>query len=302
MTNKSSIIEVLGNERLAEDVFCLKFLAPHVAAAARAGQFVMLMAYEKSERIPLTIAEADPASGLVMVVFKVMGRSTSDLSLIKKGEALFYAAGPLGKPTEFPESGRAIAVGGGIGLALIFPVIKEMKNRGLDVTTIAGVREKKFFFWEDKLRDGCEKFYLTSDDGSCGEKGFVTGPLKRELDAFREGGREGHPYASNGIKIVYAVGPVVMMRTVADLTRKYGVKTVVSLNPIMVDGTGMCGSCRVKVAGEVRFACVDGPDFDAHDVDFDELLSRLTLYQDKEKEAAAESAPGSEAPHKCRCL
>lgn len=279
--NESSAIEILSYARLAEDVFCVKFFAPHIAEHARPGQFVMLMAYEKSERIPLTVAEADSAEGSVTVVFKVLGRSTADLSLMKQGESLYYAAGPLGKPTEFPESGRAVAVGGGIGLALIFPVIKEMKTKGLSVTTIAGVREKKFLFWEERLREGSEKFFLTSDDGSCGEKGFVTGPLKRELDA------------SNDIKIVYAVGPVVMMRTVADLTRKYGVKTVVSLNPIMVDGTGMCGSCRVRVAGKVRFACVDGPDFDAHDVDFDELISRLTLYQDKEKEAAS---------HKCRCL
>ncbi len=291
--NKLSAIEALSNVQLAEDVFCLKFRAPYIASAARAGQFAMLMAHEKSERIPLTIAESDSESGSVTVVFKVMGRSTSDLSLMKKGGALYYAAGPLGKPTEFPESGRTIAVGGGIGLALIVPVIKEMKNRGLSVTTIAGVREKKFLFWEDKLREGSEKFYLTSDDGSCGEKGFVTGPLKRELDAFREGDRKGRPYALKDIKFVYAVGPVIMMRTVAELTRIYGVKTVVSLNPIMVDGTGMCGSCRVKVSGKVRFACVDGPDFDAHDVDFDELLSRLTLYNDKEKEAVS---------HKCRCL
>ena len=281
MVNKVSVIEVLGNDRLAEDVFCLQFRAPYIASAARAGQFVMLMAYEKSERIPLTIAEADSVDGSVTVVFKVMGKSTADLSLIKKGGVLYYAAGPLGKATEFPEAGRAIAVGGGIGLALIVPVIKEMKKRGLNVTTIAGVRENKFLFWENKLPQGCEKFYLTSDDGSCGEKGFVTGPLKRELDASKD------------IKVVYAVGPVIMMRTVAELTKKYGVKTVVSLNPIMVDGTGMCGSCRVHVAGEVRFACVDGPDFDAHEVDFDELLSRLNLYKDKEKEAAS---------HKCRCL
>ncbi|MBA3065477.1 sulfide/dihydroorotate dehydrogenase-like FAD/NAD-binding protein [bacterium] len=283
MVNKISSIEVLSNERLAADVFCLMFYAPHIAFAARAGQFVMLMAYDKSERIPLTIAESDAAAGSVTVVFKVMGRSTSDLSLMKKGESLFYVAGPLGKATEFPASGRAIAVGGGIGLALILPVIKEMRDKGLSVTTIAGVREKKFLFWEDKLSSGSEKFYLTSDDGSCGGKGFVTGPLRRELDA------------SNDIKAVYAVGPVIMMKTVADLTREYGVKTIVSLNPIMVDGTGMCGSCRVKVSGKVRFACVDGPDFDAHEVDFDELLSRLTLYNDKEKEAF-------EAAHKCRCL
>ena len=284
MKKETEALEVLSNERLAEDVFALSFRAPYIAEVARAGQFVMIMACEKSERIPLTIADRDKETGSVTLVFKVMGRSSSDLSFMKKGDSLFYAAGPLGKPAVFPDGpGRAIAVGGGIGLALIFPVIKEMTAKGLSVSTIAGVRENKFLFWDDRLRAGSEKFCLTSDDGSCGEKDFVTGPLKRELEA------------GGDIKIVYAVGPVIMMKTVADLTRTYGVATIVSLNPIMVDGTGMCGSCRVKVAGRTRFACVDGPDFDAHEVDFNELISRLSLYKDKEEEA-------SRAPHKCRCL
>jgi ferredoxin--NADP+ reductase len=248
--------------------------APLVARKAKPGQFVILRVDDQGERIPLTIADADPERGTITIIFQEVGLTTQYLGAKESGEYLADFVGPLGKPMELPSpGGRVIAVGGGVGIAPVYPKVKALHNAGLNVISIIGARTREFLILEDEMRAVSAELHICTDDGSYGQHGFVSDILQQFLD-------DGKP-----IEEIIAVGPLPMMRVVANQTRPYGVKTLVSLNPIMVDGTGMCGACRVTVGGKTRFTCVDGPVFDAHQVDFDELRARAGMYLDKEKMA-----------------
>jgi ferredoxin--NADP+ reductase len=262
---------IVGKTQLSPNVTRLIVEAPRIAQIRRPGQFVIVRADEGAERIPLTIADADPADGTITLIIQAIGKSTEDLVALEVGGAIRDIAGPLGMPTELLDSGRAICVGGGVGTAVILPIAQGLHSSGVAVTSIIGGRSREWVILEDDLRANGDVITCT-DDGSYGRHGFVTQALADEL-------RDRPPDR------VYAVGPVPMMRAVVELTRAAGVPTIVSLNPIMVDGTGMCGGCRVSVGGETQYACVDGPEFDGHAVDFGELIDRLGTYRDFEKDA-----------------
>ena len=245
--------------------------APRIAEIRKPGQFVIVHLGPGAERIPLTVADADPAAGTITLVIQAVGKSTNDLVALEPGEAIADVAGPLGRPTELIESGHAVCVGGGVGTAVVHPIVQGLAARGVRVTSIIGGRSLEWVIFEEELRRYGEVVVCT-DDGSYGRHGFVTDALRDALDA-------------GGVDAIYAVGPVPMMRAVSELTRPYAVPTFVSLNAIMVDGTGMCGGCRVSVGGKTVYACVDGPEFNAHDVDFRELADRLTTYRTFEQSA-----------------
>ena len=264
------MFEVVSNEEIAPKLHRMVILAPRVARARKPGQFVIVRVGKGAERIPLTIADDDAAAGTVTLIIQAVGRSTQNIVAVPVGGALRDVAGPLGQPTHIANFGKVICVGGGAGAAVLFPLAKALAAAGNDLTTIIGGRSEQYVVLRDELGAISNELLCTTEDGSLGEKGFVTQPLERMLDK-QNGGR---PQA------VYAIGPVPMMKAVANLTRKYGVKTIVSLNPLMVDGTGMCGGCRVTVGGERKFACVDGPEFDGHLVDFDELAERQAAYHE----------------------
>lgn len=266
------MFRVVSNEEIAPRLHRMVIEAPRVARARRAGQFVIVRAEAGAERIPLTIADYDLENGTITLIIQCVGVGTQRICAVPAGGALRDVAGPLGKPTEIEDFGRVACVGGGAGTAVLFPLAKALAEAGNDLTTIIGGRTDEYVILRDELAAFSSRVIVTTEDGSLGEKGFVTLPLKRLLDDPAE-----RPHA------VYAVGPVPMMKAIAELTRPYGVKTIVSLNPIMVDGTGMCGGCRVTVGGEVKFACVDGPEFDGHEVDFDELSERQKMYQELDK-------------------
>lgn len=263
---------VLARFQLSQNVTRLDVLAPRIAEIRQPGQFVIVRLGENSERIPLTIADADPRSGVISLVIQAVGKSTNELVALRPGENIRDIAGPLGHPTELISSGHALCIGGGVGTAVVHPIAQGLHRRGSRVTSIIGARSQSWVIFEHELRRFGSVFVCT-DDGSYGRKGFVT-------DAAR------HVLADGKVDLVYAVGPVPMMRAVAELTRKLKVRTIVSLNPIMVDGTGMCGGCRVSIGGETKFGCVDGPEFDGHKVDFDELTDRLSSYRNFEQMAA----------------
>ncbi|OPZ81918.1 MAG: Dihydroorotate dehydrogenase B (NAD(+)), electron transfer subunit [bacterium ADurb.Bin429] len=262
---------ILANTQLSPNVVRLDVVAPRIAEIRQAGQFVIVRKGRGAERIPLTIADADPARGSITLVIQAVGKSTRELAALRPGEAIQDIAGPLGQPTELLESGHAVCVGGGVGTAVVHPIAQSLHARGVRVTSIIGGRSKEWVIFEEELRAQGEVIVCT-DDGSYGRQGFVTQAL---ADVLAEG----------SVDAVYAVGPVPMMRAVAELTRPGDVHTIVSLNPVMVDGTGMCGGCRVTVGGETKFACVDGPEFDGHQVDFAELADRLGTYRIFEREA-----------------
>jgi len=262
---------VLEREQLSPNVVRLVIEAPRVATIRKPGQFVIVRLGPGAERIPLTIADSDPDKGTITLMIQAIGASTTDLCALQPGDTITDVAGPLGQPTELPDHGHAVCVGGGVGTAVILPIARELKRRGVAVTSVIGGRSREWVILEPELREAGEVVACT-DDGSYGRPGFVTQALKDLLDA-------------GGIDEVFAVGPVPMMRAVSEMTRPYGVKTTVSLNAIMVDGTGMCGGCRVSIGGQTRYACVDGPEFDGHRVDFGELADRLTTYRTFEKEA-----------------
>jgi ferredoxin--NADP+ reductase len=266
--------EVLEKRRLGPDVFRMELASPKLARKARPGQFVIVRASEDGERIPLTIADADPEAGSITLIFQVVGKSTTLLARMEFGDKVLDVVGPLGVPTEIERFGRVLCVGGGIGAAPLYPVAKALKAAGNAVTTILGGRSKNLVILENEFRAISDAVVVTTDDGSHGRKGFVTDALKDLLAAG-----PGAP----GFDRAWAIGPVPMMKAVCDVTRAAKIPTVVSLNPIMVDGTGMCGGCRVIVDGHVKFACVDGPEFDGHQVDFDTLAKRLTTYRDRER-------------------
>jgi ferredoxin--NADP+ reductase len=264
---------ILSKQRLSPNVTRLDVQAPRIAQIRQPGQFVIVHLTEGAERIPLTIADADAVAGTIALVIQAVGKSTRDLVALEPGQAIADIVGPLGHQTELIEAGHALCIGGGVGTAVVHPIVQGLQRRGVKVTSIIGGRSKEWVIFEAELRRLGEVI-VCADDGSYGRKGFVT-------DAARDA------LAAGGVDIVYAVGPVPMMRAVVNLTRPLGVRTIVSLNPVMIDGTGMCGGCRVSVGGETRFACVDGPEFDGHGVDFDELLDRLSAYRQYEQESLA---------------
>jgi ferredoxin--NADP+ reductase len=270
---------ILAKAPLSPNVIRLDVLAPRIAHIRQPGQFVIVRRGEGAERIPLTIADADAEAGTIALVIQAVGKSTRDLVALEPGEAIADIAGPLGHPTELIAAGRALCIGGGVGTAVVHPIAQGLKRRGVAVLSIIGGRSKEWVIFESELGRLGEVIVCT-DDGSYGRKGFVTQAASEVL-------------SHGGIDIVYAVGPVPMMRAVVSLTRPLGVRTIVSLNPVMVDGTGMCGGCRVGVGDRTLYACVDGPEFDGHLVDFDLLMDRLSTYRVFEQQALAACEEGA---------
>ena len=266
--------KILAREDFSDVTFSLVIHHPLMAKAAQPGQFVIVMTHESGERVPLTIADFDRAKGTVTLVVQAVGKSTKEMQQIcQVGTSLYGVVGPMGVPSPLTGKKKVVCVGGGLGVAPIYPQARGFKENGAYVIGILGFRTKKLIFWEQKFRDCCDELILCTDDGSAGMKGFVSDGIKLAI--------EGHP----NIDEVVAIGPPIMMKACADTTRPHAIKTIVSLNPIMVDGTGMCGGCRVKLGNEIKFACVDGPDFDGHKVDFGDLMMRLKRYAEEEKAA-----------------
>ena len=266
--------KIVDKKQLASGITALDIEAPLIAEKASPGQFVVVIADEKSERIPLTIADWDKQEGWIRIIVQEAGFSTKKITNFSKGKNLFGVLGPLGHPSPVRKVGNFIGIGGGVGIAEMFPVARGYKEASNRVLTIIGARDKDTLILEDKLKSVSDELFVATDDGSKGEKGFVTDVLKDILDSHKELNKDN--------TLIYAVGPVKMMEAVAKLSRDKNIKTLVSLNPIMVDATGMCGACRVVVGGKTRFACVEGPEFDAHEVDFKSLLKRLDQHKNLE--------------------
>ncbi|MCK4663348.1 MAG: sulfide/dihydroorotate dehydrogenase-like FAD/NAD-binding protein [Bacteroidales bacterium] len=247
--------------------------APKIAKKIKAGQFIILRVNEFGERIPLTVADKDEFAGIITIIFQVVGKTTALMRSLEEGDSIKDVVGPLGKPAEVENLGTVIMVGGGTGVAILHHVAKAIKEAGNHVIGIIGAKEKNMLILENEMEAICDELVITTDDGSYGERGFVTQPLQKYLEERHD------------INLVYAIGPIVMMKNVCKMTKKFKIKTIASLNPIMIDGTGMCGGCRVKVANETKFCCVDGPDFNGHDVDFEELEKRNSLYLKDEKDS-----------------
>ena len=265
--------KILRKELLSEGVYRFDVEAPRIAKKTQPGQFIILRVNEEGERIPLTVADFDREKGVITIIFQVVGASTELLASLKEGDEILDFVGPLGKKSEIePGLGTVVCIGGGIGVAPVYPIARGMKEAGNKVISIIGARSKDILILEKEMRAASDETIVTTDDGSYGVKGFVTTALAQLVERGEK------------IDLVYAIGPVVMMKSVADATRPLGLKTIVSLNPIMVDGTGMCGGCRVQVGDETKFACVDGPEFDAHLVDFAGLRERQAMYRDQEAE------------------
>ena len=274
------MFKILRKEELSPNVYAMDIEAPRVAKKAEPGQFIILRVNEEGERIPLTIADFDRESGKILIVFQAIGASTMELAAMKAGDCLLDFVGPLGRPSEIQKlDGTMVVVGGGIGVAPTYPIARAMKEAGNKVIAIMGAKTKDILIMEDEMKAVTDEVLVTTDDGSYGIKGFVTNAVQALVDRGEK------------IAQITAIGPVIMMTSVADATRDLGIHTVVSLNPIMVDGTGMCGGCRVTVGDETKFACVDGPEFDGHLVDFKGLMSRQRMYRDLEAE---------EKDHVCR--
>jgi len=267
--------KVCNKKALNAHVTQIDVEAPLVAEKAQAGQFIILRVGENGERIPLTVADTDPKKGTVRIIFQKVGYTTKKLDTVSNGECISDFVGPLGKPTEVDGIKNAAVVGGGVGCAIAYPTAKTLKKHGAKVTSIVGFRSKDLVILEKEFRETSDNFVLMTDDGTAGQKGLVTDALEKLI--------------SSGEKFdaVYAIGPIVMMKFVSLLTKKYGIKTIVSMNPIMIDGTGMCGGCRLTVGSEVKFACVDGPEFDGHAVDFDAALKSSRKFEAQEKHACS---------------
>jgi len=280
-TGDKKMNEIVIKQNLAPNVWLMGIYSPQVAKKSNPGQFVILRVAENGERIPLTIADFDREKGVVYIIFQVVGKTTSLLSQLNIGDRIIDFVGPLGMPYEHnPEDKNYLFVAGGLGIPAIFSKVKMLHSQGKNIDIIIGGRSKENIFFEDELKKYCNNLYISTNDGSYGKKGFVTDILNELLES-------GKRYDE-----IFAVGPVPMMKAVVDITKKYQIKTLVSLNPIMVDGTGMCGGCRVKIGNEVKFACVDGPIFDGFEVDFDGLMKRNSYYQDLENISYRE--------HKCK--
>ena len=274
------LYKILRKERLNDSVSLIEVEAPYIAKKAEPGQFIILRIDEEGERVPFTIADYDREKGTVTVIFQIVGMTTERLNELNEGDYLLDFVGPLGKASEFEGVKNVAVIGGGLGTAIAYPQAKKLNSMGVRVDMINGFRNKDIIIIEDECRAACTNLYTMTDDGSNGNKGFVTAKLEELI----EGGEK--------YDLVIAIGPLAMMKAVCELTKKYGIKTIVSMNPVMIDGTGMCGGCRVTVGGETKFACVDGPDFDGHLVDFDLAIRRSRMFAEKER-TARES-------HKCR--
>jgi ferredoxin--NADP+ reductase len=277
------VYEILVREDLAPVTKLFEVEAAVVARKARAGQFVIVRIGEEGERIPLTIGDYDRERGTVTLVVQEVGKTTMQMGTMQSGDELASVTGPLGLPTEIEDYGTVLCVGGGVGIAPIYPIARELKAAGNTVLSIIGARNQDLLFWEDKMRAVSDELIVCTDDGSYGRKALVTIPIKELLEA-------GRPIAH-----IWAIGPAIMMKFCALTTQPFGVPTTVSLNSIMVDGTGMCGACRVEVGGQTRFVCVDGPEFDGHQVDWDQLLARQRIYPEQEKLAV------ERWQHECQC-
>ena len=274
--------KIIERKDLSPTIKLMRIAAPEIAQKAQAGQFVILRIHDHGERIPMTIADYDRAQGTITIVFQVVGKSTEELATLKEGDSILNFLGPLGQPSEIENYGKVICIGGGVGVAPIYPITRALHEAGNQVISIIGARNEKMLFYEEEMNTVSDQFHIATDDGSCGKQGMVTDILRELLESGEQ------------IDLIFAIGLVPMMRAVADLTRSYGIKTIVSLNPIMVDGTGMCGGCRVSVGDTSKFACVDGPDFDAHQIDFDQLLSRQKMYCQEEQDS-------KQHWHQCKC-
>jgi NAD(P)H-flavin reductase len=268
--------EIVGREDFSDLTYLLEIRHPRMARAARPGQFVIVMSHPEGERIPLTIADYDAGKGTVTLVIQAVGKTTREMQqTCRVGTQLFALVGPMGIPSHVGKAKKVLCVGGGLGVAPIYPQARGFKDSGASVIGVVGFRSRELMFWEDKFRAVCDELIICTDDGSAGIKGMVTEGIRQAI--------ERHPDIDECI----AIGPPIMMKGCAEATRPHGIKTMVSLNPIMVDGTGMCGGCRVKIGDRIKFACVDGPDFDGHEVDFDDLMSRLSRYRPTEQQATA---------------
>lgn len=266
------MFQIVRKQELADgSIIRFDINAPKIAKKILAGQFVILRVNETGERIPLTVADKDEFSGTITIIFQVVGKTTALMRSLNEGDSIKDIAGPLGKEAEIGKKGTVIMVGGGTGVAILHHVTKAFKEVGNYVIGIMGARTKDMLILENEMQGICDELVVMTDDGSYGDRGFVTQALKKYLDERHD------------IKEVYAIGPIIMMKNVCKLTEKYKIQTMVSLNPIMIDGTGMCGGCRVSVGGETKFACVDGPEFDGHKVDFDQLTQRLQAFQEDEQ-------------------
>jgi ferredoxin--NADP+ reductase len=254
------------------DIYYYKISAPLISRKAKPGQFVIIRLHDRGERIPLSLADIDPGAGTISLIVMAVGKSTTELSHTRAGDDILDLCGPLGMPTHIEKVGRVILVGGGFGAAPLYPIARALKAAGNTVTIVIGARSADLLIYEQELQGVCDKMLVTTDDGSKGMKGVVTAALKQELDM-------------HGADLVLTVGPPVMMKFVSETTRPYGIRTIVSLNPIMIDGTGMCGGCRVSVGGKTMFACTDGPEFDGHLVDWEMLANRLKSYRNEEQES-----------------
>ena len=261
--------KIVDKKILNEQITAMTVEAPFIAKKVQPGQFVIIRADEKGERVPLTVADFDREKGTVTVILQAIGFSTKKISSFNVGDSFADCVGPLGVPTEFGNPKKAIVIGGGVGCAIAYPQAKALHNMGVDTTVIAGFRSRDIVILEEEMKAVSNNLYITTDDGSYGQKGFVTDVLKDLI-------------SKDTYDLVIAIGPIPMMKFVSKTTEEQNIKTIVSLNPIMIDGTGMCGGCRVTVGGEVKFACVDGPDFDGHLVDFDELMRRNSFYREQE--------------------
>ena len=274
--------KIITKRRLNPTVTLMEVSAPLIAKKALPGQFIILRVDEKGERIPLTIADYDREKGTITIIFQKVGLTTELLDTLEEGDDILDFVGPLGRPTELEGVKKVAVIGGGVGCAIAYPQAKYLHEHGVAVDVIAGFRSKDIVILEEEFQAACDHLYLTTDDGSYGEKGLVTDKLKALIEA------------GNQYDVVIAIGPIIMMKFVCKTTEPYGIKTLVSLNPIMIDDTGMCGGCRVSVGGQMKFACVDGPDFDGHQVDFDELMARNAAYKEREAQVRRD--------HACRLL
>jgi len=267
--------KIVNREEMAQGTIILNEIeAPRISRKAKPGQFVILQADETGERIPLTMADTNPEKGTITIIYMIIGKSTARFKELMVGDEYFALIGPLGKPTHIENFGKVVCVGGGTGIAVLHPIARALKAAGNDVTTILGSRTYDLLIMEEKMKSASNTLHICTDDGSHGHHGFVTDVMKKVLEEEK-------------IDLVVAIGPIPMMKFCSLITKEKNVKTFVSLNPIMVDGTGMCGCCRVSVGNETKFACVDGPEFDGHKVDFDELAKRLASYLDLEKDSLA---------------
>ena len=272
---------IIEKQDLSENVVRMVLAAPEIARKRRAGQFIILKIDEPGERIPLTIVDSDAESGTITIIFQVVGKTTAALAAMKAGDEISDVQGPLGNPTEIENFGHVVCIGGGVGVGVVYPLAAALKKAGNRVTSIIGARTQTLLILEEEMRKVSDRLIVATDDGSYGFHGFVSAVLQNLIDAKER------------IDRVFAIGPVPMMRVLCEVTRPHGIPTVVSLNPVMVDATGMCGACRVAVAGKTKFTCVDGPEFDGHQVDFALLTSRLRMYQTQEKQ--------SMEAYRCKC-